>query len=309
MAHTAELLQIVTNAEEFVQHADGWSGDEAWHGVIVDGLPILRSDVESTASHKEALPHFGKKRGIVPELNWITEQVQMGNIPFDIGLRDRLDATQPNARMLAEVDDLYVQTLAPYATELVNGLKLLNVETEMITMGFKNVMHGLGDLFGVPIYGGEIFLDSHGNYAGYADGERLAHVGGKRMEVEVHGREEMFEESAALGDGVEDMRMPAKLHIGYKRYAQRDAVRQLSDVYTDSLAVVLVLVSGEKGWKKLSVCKDKRIAQALFDGMYSILRGEVEFKNKALELAYVDRILRFLEPRDQDVVVYQYKMQ
>lgn len=306
MANAAELLQIVTDAKEFVQQADGWSGDEEWHGVMVNGLIVFRTDVESTVTHKEALPHFGKKRGIMPELDLITDQVQMGNIPFNIGLRDRLYATQPNAAMLAEVDDLYMQTLAPYALELIKGLKFLDIQTEMVTMGFKNVMYGVGDFFDVPIYAGEIFLDTHGNYAGYADGERLAQAGGKKMEVESHGKEEMFEKSAALGDGVEDMRMPAKIRIGYKRYAERDTVRQMSDVYTDNLAAVLVLVSGEKGWKKLSVCKDKRITQTLFDGMYAILRGEVEFKNKALEVAYVDRIIRFLDPqRDRDVVVYQ----
>lgn len=194
---------------------------------------IIFFDVDSTLVTIEGIDVLARGN---PEIARMTEAAMNGDIPLDEVYARRLDAIRPARDDIAELAQLYLQSVVPGAGETVRKLRDAGCIVHLVTAGIDQALNPLAAKLGVALHAVRLQFADDGHYTDFDRASPLTRRGGKEVIVrDIRARTKG--KAAFIGDGVSDLEAkPAvDLFIGFGGVHTRARVRQNADVFIADL--------------------------------------------------------------------------
>ena len=96
-----------------------------------------------------------------------SKQAMEGNIPFKESFEKRLNIIKPDAKLFAQLSELYAQHLTPQTKEVIKKLQSLGKKVMIITHQIKDPVIPVAKQLNIPeenIIGNEVTFDEQGTY-------------------------------------------------------------------------------------------------------------------------------------------------
>jgi phosphoserine phosphatase len=194
---------------------------------------IIFFDVDSTLVTIEGIDVLARGN---PEIARMTEAAMNGDIPLDEVYARRLDAIRPARDDIAQLAQLYLQSLVPGAEETVRKLRDAGCIVHLVTAGLDQALNPLAAKLGVALHAVRLQFSDDGQYTDFDRASPLTRPGGKEVIVrDIRARTKG--KAAFIGDGASDLEAkPAvDLFIGFGGVHTRARVRQNADVFIADL--------------------------------------------------------------------------
>lgn len=229
---------------------------------------LIFFDCDSTLSAIEGIDELARAKGKAGRVGLLTNKAMDGELDLADVYGKRLKAIKPTRAQLKAVEERYWETAVEDALEVVSALRFLDKQVFIISGGLIDAVMGFGRRLGVDperIRAVELeynelsgrWWDYHEpqaqhakTYLDYGAGPLTVSEGKSRIIAELAsaqaGRRLM------IGDGASDLATQdaVDLFIGYGGVVTRQALVHESQVFihTESLAPVLPLAAGRRGW-------------------------------------------------------------
>lgn len=270
---------------------------------------LIFFDCDSTLSAIEGIDELARAKGKARRVGLLTNKAMDGELDLADVYGKRLKAIRPTRAQLKAVEERYWESAVEDAREVIAALRFLDKQIFIISGGLIDAVMGFGRRLGVDperIRAVELeynelsgrWWDYHEpqtqhakTYLDYGAGPLTVSQGKSRIIAELAGKQPG--RRLMIGDGASDMATQdaVDLFIGYGGVVTRQALVDESQVFihTESLAPVLPLAAGRRGWL---TAKDTRHVDTFRKGIRSALDGHgAAFRDESLR----DRFIRDFE--------------
>lgn len=274
-------------------------GSDRW-----TSFDLIFFDCDSTLSTIEGVDELARLKGKEMRVGVLTNKAMNGDLDLAEVYGKRLRAIRPTRGQLAEIEQMYWETLVPDAAEVVAALQYLQRTVFIVSGGLAEPVRGFGQRLGVPpehVRAVELeFNELSGHWWRYYDA--TAQTGASYLAYEESpltisaGKPDIVRSLANgrwgrrlfIGDGMSDLhtRPEVDLFIGFGGVVRREKVEKGSDIYVNvnSLAPILPLAAGEFG---AALLRDTPYADLLARGLaYCRDESAVQFRNPVLGRAF-----------------------
>jgi phosphoserine phosphatase len=202
---------------------------------------ILFFDCDSTLSSIEGIDELARFRGpeVYAEVVALTDAAMNGEVSLDSVFGRRMEIIRPDRAACEWVASRYVQTISPGAAGLISELKREGWLPVILSGGFEPLIRPLARSLGIDyVEAVPLYLDEHGNYAGYDEKFPTTRNLGKN-EVIIDWKKALLPERVAmLGDGISDLETKpvVDVFLGYGGVVERPAVKAGSACWVASMA-------------------------------------------------------------------------
>ncbi len=232
---------------------------------------LIFFDCDSTLSTIEGIDELARLKGKAGRVGLLTNKAMDGELDLAEVYGKRLKAIKPTRAQLKAVEQRYWETTVADARAVIAALQALGKQVFIISGGLIDAVKGFGRRLGVdPANIRAVELEYNElaghwwdytepqaqqakTYLDYDEGPLTVSSGKsaiiKELAANLPGRRLM------IGDGASDLaaKSAVNLFVGYGGVVPRAKVRAQSDVFLrcPSLAAVLPLAAGRRGWDKL----------------------------------------------------------
>ena len=228
-------------------------------------------DCDSTLSTIEGIDELARLKGKEGRVGLLTNKAMDGELDLADVYGKRLKAIKPTLAQLKAVEERYWETLVEDAQEVIAALQFLGVRVFIISGGLIDAVKGFGRRLGVDparVRAVELeynelsghWWDYHEpqaqqskTYLDYSDGPLTVSSGKSAIIEEL--AEDLPGRRMMIGDGTSDLATSSMvdLFVGYGGVVAREKVKAESEIFvqTASLAVILPLAAGRRGWERL----------------------------------------------------------
>jgi phosphoserine phosphatase len=169
-----------------------------------------------------------------------------GHLPLEAVYGARLALVRPT---LSEVDALggvYVDTLAPGASDAVSALRSQGVRVVLVSSGIRQSVMAVATYIGLAdgdVHAVELAFDGNGDYAGFDRHSPLTVATGKR---DIVASLALPRPILAVGDGITDLAMKEAVDAfaAFTGFETRSAVVAKADLVIGSFAELRIVVEG-----------------------------------------------------------------
>ncbi|MEX1116026.1 MAG: HAD-IB family phosphatase [Akkermansiaceae bacterium] len=214
---------------------------------------LLFIDCDSTLSSIEGIDELARAKGaqVFAQVVALTEAAMNGEIAIGEVFPRRMEMIGPDREVCEKVADLYVRTVVPGVTGLIEDVKRAGWTPVILSGGFAPLIHPLARVLGIDhVEAVPLFFDAEGRYIDYGRDYPTTRNLGKN-EVIREWRDALLPERVVMiGDGVSDLetKPDVDVFIGFGGVVERPLVRQGADYwFTDMLdrAELLSVIEGE----------------------------------------------------------------
>ena len=124
-------------------------------------------DCDGTLSAIEGVDYLAQLNHTASQVSAITKQCMGAEGLSSKNYATRLDLIKPTIKQLQQLQQRYIQTLAPQAKASIDLLHRLNKTVYVVSAGIRDAIIPLTTALGVAdknVYGVEVFFDSNGDY-------------------------------------------------------------------------------------------------------------------------------------------------
>ncbi len=232
---------------------------------------LIFFDCDSTLSAIEGIDELARLKGKEGRVGLLTNKAMDGELDLADVYGKRLRAIKPTLAQLKAVEERYWETVVEDAPEVIAALQFLGKEVFIISGGLIDAVKGFGRRLGlqperiraVELEYNELsgrWWDYHEpgaqqakTYLDYSEGPLTISSGKSKIISELAG--DMPGKRVMVGDGASDLAAKplVDLFVGFGGIATRESVKAEADVFLQdpSLAAILPLVSGRRGWAAL----------------------------------------------------------
>ncbi|MEO1431503.1 MAG: HAD-IB family phosphatase [Cyanobacteria bacterium J06632_19] len=208
---------------------------------------IIIFDCDSTLSSIEGVDELARVVGesATQEIEKMTSEAMEGKITLDSIFARRLEIIQPTANSVSQVGKLYIDTVEPYAKQVIATLKNRGWTPIILSGGYRQAIKPLADYLGVEfIEAVDLYFNEDGSYRDFDRNYPSTRNGGKPEVVKSLREKYSPSKIVAIGDGVSDLESKPviDMFIGFGRYALREKVKQEADYFITDLQEVVSLI-------------------------------------------------------------------
>jgi len=229
---------------------------------------LIFFDCDSTLSSIEGIDELARLKGKAGRVGLLTNKAMDGELDLAEVYGKRLKAIRPTRAQLKAVEERYWETMVEDAQELVAALQFLGKHIFIISGGLIDAVKGFGRRLGVnPARIRAVELEYNElsgewwryhdpqaqqskTYLDYNEGPLTVSSGKAKIINELTG--DLPGRRMMVGDGSSDLatKETVDLFVGYGGVVTRGKVKAEAEVFvqTASLAVILPLSAGRKGW-------------------------------------------------------------
>ena len=229
---------------------------------------LIFFDCDSTLSTIEGIDELARLKGKEGRVGLLTNKAMDGELDLAEVYGKRLKAIKPTRAQLKAVEELYWATMVEDAKAVIAALQFLGLKVFIISGGLIDAVKGFGRRLGVdPAQIRAVELEYNElsgqwwryhepqaqqtkTYLDYSEGPLTVSSGKSNIIQALAG--EQAGRRMMIGDGSSDLaaRDVVDMFVGYGGVVARDRVAAESDVFlrTPSLAAILPLAAGTKGW-------------------------------------------------------------
>ena len=240
---------------------------------------LIFFDCDSTLSTIEGIDELAKLKGKEERVGLLTNKAMDGELDLSEVYGKRLKAIRPTRAQLKAIEERYWETIVEDAQEVIASLQFIGKHVFIISGGLIDAVKGFGRRLGVdPAQIRAVELEYNElsgewwryhepsaqqskTYLDYNEGPLTVSSGKPRIINELAG--DLPGRRMMIGDGSSDLATQpvVDLFVGYGGVVARDKVKAESEVFVQSLslAVILPLATGRKGWQKVQNTKHKAI--------------------------------------------------
>ncbi len=240
---------------------------------------LIFFDCDSTLSAIEGIDELARLKGKEGRVGLLTNKAMDGELDLADVYGKRLRAIKPTLAQLKAVEERYWETVVEDAPEVIAALQFLGKEVFIISGGLIDAVKGFGRRLGlqperiraVELEYNELsgrWWDYHEpgaqqakTYLDYSEGPLTISSGKSKIISELAGR--LPGKRVMIGDGASDLATKplVDLFVGYGGVVARETVKAEADVFLQdpSLAAILPLVSGQRGWTALRGSKHEAV--------------------------------------------------
>ncbi len=262
---------------------------------------LIFFDCDSTLSTIEGIDELARLKGKEGRVGLLTNKAMDGELDLAEVYGKRLRAIRPTRAQLKAVEERYWETTVEDAPAVIAALQALGAHVFIISGGLIDAVRGFGRRLGLApdrIRAVELeYNELSGRWWDYAEpGARQSQTYLDYDEGPLtvsSGKSAIISELAGalpgrrmmIGDGSSDLatKSDVDLFVGYGGVVARDRVRAESDIFlhSPSLAAVLPLAAGRRGWESLRGTKHemvyrKGILATRESGTLSFRNGELQ---------------------------------
>ena len=262
---------------------------------------LIFFDCDSTLSTIEGVDELARLKGKEGRVGLLTNKAMDGELDLADVYGKRLRAIKPTRAQLKAVEERYWETTVEDAPAVIAALQALGLRVFIISGGLIDAVKGFGRRLGVEparIRAVELeYNELSGRWWDYAEpGAQQAQTYLDYDEGPLtvsSGKSAIISELARslpgrrmmIGDGSSDLetKSDVDLFVGYGGVVARDRVRAEADVFLCrlSLAAVLPLAAGRRGWESLRGTKHESVYRK---GILAAREsGALSFRNEALQ--------------------------
>lgn len=265
---------------------------------------LIFFDCDSTLSSIEGVDELARLKGKEARVGLLTQKAMDGDLDLADVYGKRLRAIRPTRGQLAEIEQMYWDTLVPDAREVIAALQFLGKQVFIISGGLAAPVRGFGARLGVPptnVRAVELEFNqlsgdwwkyydqaaqTSESYLAYEQGPLTVSAGKPDIVRELTGQK--WGRRLFVGDGVSDLRTKdcVDLFVGFGGVARREKVESGSDVYVyaNSLAPILPMAVGEPG---ITALRGTEFEATLERGLVMCRETtDVGFRNPLLQQAF-----------------------
>jgi phosphoserine phosphatase len=205
-------------------------------------------DVDSTLSGIEGIDWLAARRGPATEaaVASLTDRAMQGTIPLEAVYGERLRMVHPTFGEIAELAEVYIRQIAPYAKEAIAEMSANNVELFLVSGGVREAIIPLAVEAGVKeenVRAVSVSFDTNGAYSGFDEQSALTRQNGKRKIVKLL---ELKGPTLAVGDGITDceIRPAVDGFAAYTGFVRRAPVIKQADYVIEDFRELRELVLG-----------------------------------------------------------------
>ncbi len=262
-------------------------------------------DCDSTLSAIEGIDELARSKGKAGRVGLLTNKAMDGELDLAEVYGKRLQAIKPTRAQLKVVEERYWETVVEDALEVIAALRFLGKQVFIISGGLIDAVMGFGRRLGVDperIRAVELeynelsgrWWDYHEpgaqqakTYLDYSTGPLTVSHGKSRIIGELAG--DLPGRRLMIGDGASDLAAQdsVELFVGYGGVVARETLLEGSEVFihSESLAPVLALAGGLRGWKE---CRGTEHERAFRKGITAALEQRaVTFRNESLRDSFI----------------------
>ena len=266
---------------------------------------LIFFDCDSTLSAIEGIDELARAKGKSGRVGLLTNKAMDGELDLADVYGKRLKAIKPTRAQLKAVEERYWETAVEDALEVIAALRYLDKQVFIISGGLIDAVMGFGRRLGVDperIRAVELeynelsgrWWDYHEpqaqqakTYLDYSSGPLTVSQGKSRIIAELAGGQPG--RRLMIGDGASDLATQdaVDLFIGYGGVVTRETLLGRSPVFihTESLAPVLPLAAGRRGWQ---AARNTRHEGTFRKGIRAALDGQgVTFRDDALRDCFI----------------------
>ena len=255
---------------------------------------LIFFDCDSTLSTIEGIDELAKLKGKEQRVGLLTQKAMDGDLDLEEVYGKRLQAIRPTRGQLKAIEERYWETIVPDVQAVLDALRFLKKEVFIISGGLAEPVKGFGQRLGVPsqnIRAVELeYNELSGDwwryyepqtqhthtYLDYQVGPLTVSSGKPTMIKELAGN--LPGRRLMIGDGMSDLvtREVVDLFAGFGGVVARQKVEEnaAAFIHTESLAPVLPLAAGPRGYRRVVGTPH----QAIFDrGIQLALEGGLTF--------------------------------
>ena len=208
---------------------------------------IIIFDCDSTLSSIEGVDELARAAGekATQEIEKMTAEAMEGKITLESIFARRLEIIQPSASNVSKVGQLYIDTVEPFAKQVIATLKNQGWTPIILSGGYRQAIEPLADYLGVEqIEAVDLYFNEDGSYQDFDRDYPSTRNGGKPEVVKSLREKYSPSKIVAIGDGVSDLESKPviDIFIGFGRYAVREKVKQEADYFITNLQEVVSLI-------------------------------------------------------------------
>lgn len=198
-------------------------------------------DFDSTLVTIEGLDVLAKRKGILEEVEQITNSGMNGRMPFSRSLRLRWEIIQPNVNDIKFLVKAYQKAIVQDAKKIIEKFISKKVNVFVATGGIKEAVIPVVKKIGVPesnVFA--VCTKAHGGVLNLDEKCLMATDVGKTVVVDLIKK---TGPTIVVGDGMTDFiaGKHADLFIGFGGVVERDSVKNLSEHYIKEASLLKVL--------------------------------------------------------------------
>lgn len=185
-------------------------------------------DMDSTIVSVEGIDWLAKLRDarVAREIEALTARAMDGTIELDSVYGERLALIRPDAREVAELANVYEESLAPGAREVVVEMRAAGIRLAIVSGGIREAILPAARSLGLAdcdVHAVAIRFDAEGAYTGFDATSPLITQNGKAAVVSALA---LPRPTLAVGDGSTDaaMKPAVDAFAAYTEFVRRDAV-------------------------------------------------------------------------------------
>ena len=208
---------------------------------------IIIFDCDSTLSSIEGVDELARAAGesATQEIEKMTAEAMEGKITLESIFARRLEIIQPSISNVSQVGQLYIDTVEPFAKQVIATLKNQGWTPIILSGGYRQAIQPLADYLGVEqIEAVDLYFNEDGSYRDFDRDYPSTRNGGKPEVVKNLREKYSPEKIVAIGDGVSDLESKPviDMFIGFGRYAVREKVKQEADYFITDLQEIVSLI-------------------------------------------------------------------
>jgi len=189
-------------------------------------------DCDSTLTSIEGLDYLAKKKGLEPEISYITRLGMEGKITFKQSFSQRINLLKPSRSDVKDLGLIYLKHLSPNVELLFTELSKRNIQSYIVSGGLKLALDSFASILPITknhIYGIDLQFAKNGTFLDFQNNSLFLQPKGKVLvvkqiltELSKNYSENSFE-TAFVGDGMTDLEtgeIVDKVWL-YNKHAQR----------------------------------------------------------------------------------------